>query len=159
MVLKHCSFSLHTTLEGPWLHKTAFPTPMVRLLDESQGSSPLQGHSSWLMCEVAMSELVSHSDVWGPLHTQDWELLTITLHALLLVEKAESVQVRFTLRLRDQWSMWEQHGFLHDIKWIIFHGHLDYFQTHLLEVGLTQNRETIALWFILFYHVWGPAWI
>ena len=27
---QHGSFSLHTMLEGPWLHKTAFPTPMVR---------------------------------------------------------------------------------------------------------------------------------
>ena len=25
------------------------------------------------------------------------------------------------------------------------HGHLDYFQIHLLEVGLTQNWETMAL--------------
>jgi hypothetical protein len=37
------------------------------------------------------------------------------------------------------------HGFLHNIKWIMFHIHLDYFQkNHLLEVGLTQNRETVA---------------
>ena len=27
----------------------------------------------------------------------------------------------------------------------MFHGHLDYFQNHFLEVGLTQNRETMAL--------------
>ena len=27
---------------------------MVRPLDESEGSSPLQGHGSWLMCEVAL---------------------------------------------------------------------------------------------------------
>ena len=32
----------------------AFPTPMVRPLDESQGFSPLQGHGSWLVCEVAL---------------------------------------------------------------------------------------------------------
>ena len=39
------------------------------------------------------------------------------------------------------------YGFLHDIKWIVFHGHLDYFpKTHFLKVGLTQNRETMALW-------------
>jgi hypothetical protein len=42
-------------VEGPRLHITAFPTLMVRPLDESQGSSPLQGHSSWLMCEVALN--------------------------------------------------------------------------------------------------------
>ena len=33
------------------------------------------------------------------------------------------------------------HGFLHGINWIVFHGHLD----HLLEVGLTQNQEAMAL--------------
>ena len=27
----------------------------------------------------------------------------------------------------------------------MFHGHLDYFQNHLLEIGLTQNQETIVL--------------
>ena len=27
----------------------------------------------------------------------------------------------------------------------MFHGHLDYFQNHLLEVGLTQNQDTMAL--------------
>ena len=30
---------------------------MVWPLDESQGSLPLQGHGSWLMCEVALSTL------------------------------------------------------------------------------------------------------
>ena len=37
------------------------------------------------------------------------------------------------------------HGFLHGIKWIVFHGHLDYFKKPLLKVGLTQNQETMAL--------------
>ena len=32
---------------------------------------------------------------WGPLHTRDWEPMTTTLQALSLVEKAETVQVRF----------------------------------------------------------------
>jgi hypothetical protein len=50
------------------------------------------------------------------------------------VDKVEPVQVRFTLRLRDQRSMRMQngckslHGFLHGIKWIMLHGHLDCFQ-------------------------------
>ena len=85
----------------------------------------------------------------------------------LIGRKAEAVQVRFTLRLRDQRSMWMQYGckvymdshmasngscFM--VTWIVF-------KNHLLEVGLTQNRETMALpmlkkcWFILFFHVWG----
>ena len=27
----------------------------------------------------------------------------------------------------------------------MLHGYLDYFKNHLLEVGLTENRETMAL--------------
>jgi hypothetical protein len=69
---------------------------------------------------------------------------------------AEYVNVRWMSSL---------HGFLHGIKWIEFHGHLDYFQKPPLEVGLTQqpgDHGTLNAhnrWFILFYHVWGPAWI
>jgi hypothetical protein len=39
------------------------------------------------------------------------------------------------------------------------------FKNHLLEVGLTQNHETMALRMLTtidsfyFYHAWGPAWI
>ena len=32
---------------------------MVWPLEESQGSSPLQGHGSWLMCEVALHMISS----------------------------------------------------------------------------------------------------
>jgi hypothetical protein len=43
------------------------------------------------------------------------------------------------------------------ITWTIF-------KTHILDHGLTQNQDTMALnahnrWCILFYHVWGPTWI
>ena len=77
--------------------------------------------------------------------------MTITLQALSLVEKAQPVQVRFTLCLRDQRSMWMQDGcklytesymasngsrFM--VTWIIF-------KNHLLEASLTQNQETMAL--------------
>ena len=110
----------------------------------------------------------------GPLHTQDWEPMTITLQAFSLVEKAEPVvQVHyFTLRSRDQRSMWTQdrwkvhmdsyvtsNGSCFMVTWTIF-------KRHLLEVGLTQNWEidhgtpnTRDRWFILFNHVRGPAWI
>ena len=103
----------------------------------------------------------------GPLHTQDWEPMTITLQALSLVGKAEPIQVRFTLHSRDQRSMWMQdgckvymdsymasNGSCFMVTWTIFNN-------HLLKVGLTQNQETHAhnRWFILFYHVWGPVWI
>ena len=43
---------------------------------------------------------------WGPLHTRDWEPMTITPQAFSLMEKAEPVQVCFTLRSSDQQSMW-----------------------------------------------------
>jgi hypothetical protein len=72
--------------------------------------------------------------------------MTITLQALSLVEKVEPVQVRFTLCLRDQRSMWMQDGYkvymdsyttsigpCFMVTWITFTNHL------LEEVGLTQN--------------------
>ena len=34
---------------------------------------------------------------------------------------------------------------LHGIKWIMVHGHFDIFKNHLLELGLTQIRETMTL--------------
>ena len=57
------------------------------------------------------------------------------------------------------------HGFLHGVKWIMFHAHLDYFQKPLL--GGRPNTKprdhgtpnAHNRWFILFCHVWGPAWI
>ena len=78
--------------------------------------------------------------------------MTVTLQALSLVEKAGPVQVRrFTLCLRDQRSMSMQdeckaymdfymapNGYCYLFSWTIF-------KNHLLEVGLTQNRETMAL--------------
>ena len=77
--------------------------------------------------------------------------VTIKLQELSLVEKAEPVQVRFALRLRDQLSMWMQdgckvymdsymasNGSCFMVTWTIF-------KTPFLEVGLTQNRETMAI--------------
>ena len=81
--------------------------------------------------------------------------MTITLQALSLVEKAEPVQVCFTLHLRDRRSMWMQdeckvymasymalNGSCFMVIWIIF-------KNHLLEVGPTQNQETMALWTLI----------
>ena len=94
--------------------------------------------------------------IWGdsvrePLHTRDWQPVTISLQAPSLVETAESVQVCFRLRLRDQRSMWMQggcrvymdsymasNGSCFMVTWTIF-------KNHLLEVGLTQNQETMTL--------------
>ena len=93
-------------------------------------------------------EYPSCFEVWtsGPLHTRDWEPVTIILQVLSLVEKAEPVQVCYGV------SMWMQDGCVvymdsymtsngscFMVTWIIF-------KNHLLEGGLTQNRETMALW-------------
>jgi hypothetical protein len=57
------------------------------------------------------------------------------------------------------------HGFLHGIEWIMFHGHLYYFQKPPLggrsntKPGDYDTPNTHNRWFIWFYHVWGPAWI
>jgi hypothetical protein len=71
--------------------------------------------------------------------------MIIALQALSLVEKAEPVQVHFTLPLRDQRSMWMQDGckvymdsYMASNK-IMFHGHWTIFENHLLEVEITQN--------------------
>ena len=106
----------------------------------------------------------------GPLHTREWEPVSSTLQALSLLEKAELVQVRFTLCLTDQQSMWMQdgcnvymetymasNGSCFMVTWTIL-------KSHLLKEGLTQNRHTMALknahnhWLILIYHAWGPTW-
>ena len=97
--------------------------------------------------------------------------MTTTLQTLSLVEKEEPVQVCFTQRLRDQRSMWMQDGckvhmhFLHGIKWIMFHGHLDYFQKPPLggrphtKPGDHDTPNSHNRWFILFHRAWEPAWI
>src|ERR1700738_4297852 len=66
-------------LEGPRLHNMAFPTPMVRPLDESQGSSPLQGHGSWLMCEVALRNFSASSSLPAQLSSPKPSIL-VPLH-------------------------------------------------------------------------------
>ena len=111
--------------------------------------------------------------VIGPRSTRDWGPVTIALQGLSLMEKAEPVQVRFTIHLRDQRSMWMQDGckvymdFYMTLNGSCFMITWTILKSHFLEVGLTQNQETMALWssershmwFIIVYHVWGHAWI
>ena len=59
--------------------------------------------------------------------------------------------------------MWSLHGFLYGMKWIMFHDHLDYFQKppnkpHT-KPGDHDTPNSHNRWFILFWYVWGPAWI
>ena len=87
----------------------------------------------------------------GSLHTLDREPMTITLQALSLMEKGEPVQVLFTQRLRDQQSMWMQDGCkVHMDSYMASNGSCSMvtsttFKNHLMEVGLTQNQENMAL--------------
>ena len=93
MVPQHGPFSLHTMLEGPWLHIMAFPTPMVWPLDESQGSSPLQGHGSWLMCEVALSlhMIAKHGIIQ---HISNFHMLQFKMFLLLWRTIYHPVQIQ-----------------------------------------------------------------
>ena len=110
--------------------------------------------------------------VEGPLHTWDWEPVTITLQALSLVEKAEPVQVRFTLRSRDQQSMWMQDGWnmytdsymasngsCFMVTWTILKNHFLEGRPHTKPLGDHATPNAHNHWCILCYHVWGPAWI
>jgi hypothetical protein len=100
------------------------------------------------------------------LHTRDREFVTfVTLQALSLVENAGTVQIQFTLRLRGptkygnaRW-MRSLHVFLHDIEWIMFHGHLEYFKKPPLggrpnaKLGDHGTPNAHNRCFILFYQV------
>ena len=111
------------------------------------------------------------TSVQGPLHTRDWEPVTITLQALSLVERdgAGPSLLPTTLEKPTEYgyARWMEslHGFLHGIKWSMFHGHLDCYQKPLL--GGKPNTKpwdhgtphAHNRWFILLYHVWGSAWI
>jgi hypothetical protein len=85
--------------------------------------------------------------------------------------KAEVVQVRFTLRLRDQRSAWMQdgcrvymdsymasNGSCFMVTWIILKNHLFGGRSNT-QPGDHGTTNTQHCWFILFYHMWGPAWI
>ena len=96
--------------------------------------------------------------------------MTITFQALSLVEKVEPVQVRFTLRLRDQWSMWIQdgckvymdsymasNGSCFMITWIFFLQKPPLGGRPNTKLGDHDTPNAHNRWFILFYHVRGLA--
>ena len=108
-----------------------------------------------------------------PLHTRDWEPVTNTIQALSLVETWKGGASPSSLHTTPErpteyvnaWWMWSLHRLLHGIKWIMFHGHFDYFQ--IPPLGGRPNRKSWNhgtlnahnRWFTLLHHVWGPAWI
>ena len=110
----------------------------------------------------------------GPLHTRDWEPVTITLQALSLVEKVGPVQVHFTLGLEGGTNgvcECKMDGKVYVDSYVASVGSCFMvtwtgFQNHLVEVDLTQNRSgdhgtpnAHNYWFILFYHTQGSTWI
>jgi hypothetical protein len=133
------------------------------------------------MCPILKPPLTtyhSHRGIWLFKKNQIRDTSHMRLRACdhytsstLIGGKAEPVQVCFTLRLTDQHSVWMQDGckvymdscmasnrscFM--VTWTIF-------KNHLLEVGLTQNQETMTLRTPttagLFYFIkWeDPTWI
>jgi hypothetical protein len=63
-------------------------------------------------------------------------------------------------------ARWMQslHGFLHGIKWNMYHDHLDYFQKPFFggrpnpKLGDHDTPNAHNRWSVLIYHVWRPAW-
>ena len=101
--------------------------------------------------------------------TQDWEPMTSTLQAISLVEKAELVQERFTLRSRDQRSKGMQDGCkVYMDSYMASNGSCFMVTWTILNKTSLEGRPNTKLgdhgtlndhsrWFIHFYHVWG--WI
>ena len=97
--------------------------------------------------------------------------MTITLQALSWVKRRS--RSKFTpdyawrakkvyeckMDVKSTWIPMTSNGSCLMIIWTIF-------KNHILELDLTQNRETMhetpnahKCWFILLYHMWGPPWI
>jgi hypothetical protein len=104
------------------------------------------------------------------MHTWDWRPMIIAVHTLWLVEKAEPVQVRLTLHLKDQRSKWMQDGckvYMNSYmrsNGSCFMVHLDSFQKPCLfkrrpntKSGDHGTLKAHNCWFIIFYHVWQPC--
>jgi hypothetical protein len=89
----------------------------------------------------------------------------------LIGGKGGPVEVRFTLRLRDQLSKWMQdgckvrmdscmasNGSCFMVTWTIFINPLLGGRPNT-KPGDHGTLNTHNCWFILFYHAWGPTWI
>ena len=129
-------------------------------------------HNRTKIWPVSVRLLVLITDIllWATSHTR-LRARDLTLQALSLVEKAEPVQLRFTLCLRDQRSMWMQDGCkVYVDSYMALNGSCflvtwTTFKNHFLEIGLTQNQDTMALrtfttvsWFYVIMCE-DPAWI
>ena len=132
-----------------WVASTTFATSLATKLQHWQLALLLtkrerKNHNILRLRRVHVTTIL------GPFHTRDGEPVTITLRALSLVGKVEAVQVCFPLCLRDQRSMRIQDGCkVYMGSYVVLNGSCftviwTIFKNHLLEVGLTQDRETMA---------------
>ena len=128
------------------------PNAQIHMLDDSK--------------EMEVSTLASQ-----PLHTWDWEHVSSTLQALSFAEKAEPVWVashyawgtngvcecKIDVKVYMD-SYMASNGSCFMVAWFVLEttSWCSRHNTNLEDHGTpnTHNR-----WFILFYHVWGPAWI
>ena len=136
-------------------HKAFWMTTMDEVLDGWTG-----GMDGWELPHGGGGYLTS-AGYWLPVSRSSLPLRVTSHTRLRACHRCASstpiggndgpVQVRFTLCLRDPWSKWMQDGskvymyfymassescFM--VTWIVF-------KNHFLEVGLSQNKETMAL--------------
>jgi hypothetical protein len=119
---------------------------------------------------LAGEDVDSQSDLKATSHTR----LRARVHytsSTLIGWKGELVQVRFTLRLRNQRTIWMQGGYkvhmdsLHGTKWIMFQDDLDYFQKTPLggkashRTGRPWHSELTTTDLLYFIMCEDPAWI
>ena len=142
----HCVNVIDRSWKTWKMNRNSTHTPLLQLM----GTQALH-----LQRKPLTSKYTSFSWQWlRATHTRDWEPGTTTLQALSLVESAEPAQVHFTLRLREQRSMWIQDGCkVYMESYMASNGSCfmvtwSTFKNRLLKVGLTWNRETMALWML-----------
>ena len=138
MVPQHCPFSLHTMLEGPWLPKTTLPTPMVWPLDESRGSSTLQGHGSWLVCELALSMMWWRRSFF----LQKKELVCCCI--LIIIPLHGPKYVVYLFRSLRVWKIWTRGSWF---RWACNNIYYQWLPTYVLgELYIPHNPKVRRMW-------------
>ena len=125
---------------------------------------------SFVRPRILMDGNQTYLPLLGPLHTQDWEPVTITLQALSLVEKAErskfashyawgtNIVCECKMDVKSTWiPTWHQ---MNHVSWL-----LGLFSKPPLggrpntKPGDHGTPNAHNHCFILIHHAWGPAWI
>jgi hypothetical protein len=142
-----------------------FKHDMVECALEYLGNSWWESLKTSKINNIIYAKALIHCSVLsalGPLYTRDWEPMAISLQALSLMKKR--LRSKFTSHYT--WgtngvcnkmdvkvymdSYMASNGLCFMVTWTLF-------KNHFLEVGLTQNHETMALWMYttmdLFYFI------